>query len=546
IVRLADKSRLDTPFLDISARVLSGGERGLLGFAFHPNFAENGEFFVNYTRPRTSLCTNAPPLGCTSDRNCETVVSRFRVMDGDPNLADPTSEEVLVEFCQPYSNHNAGQIAFSPLDGYLYIAIGDGGSGGDPCSSGQRANSLLGKMLRIDVDTQDEGLAYGIPADNPFVGEEGVRPEIWAFGLRNPWRFSFDSETGDMYIADVGQNAWEEINFQPGTSDGGENYEWRRREGDHNFNGGTSISAGVEVSPIYEYPHGGGAFRGCSITGGVVYRGCRMPEFQGVYFFADYCNDWIASMRVVDGGVTERQDRTAELSAGIAPRRINSVSSFGTDANGEIYVTTLDSAVYRIIPTSTVNFRPVAEAVSEPESGDVTLEDGEARVIVDGSNSDDGNDGTQELTFSWSRATGPDTLQILSPDDVRTEVVFVEEGRYRLRLTVSDGDLSDTDLITIDVEPGGTAYVRGDANTDGKVDITDGIFTLNFLFIGGRGPDCFAAADLDSNLRVELTDAVFEFNFLFLGGPAPGAPFPECGIEGADGIECDAFLPCAS
>ena len=213
---LQDGQQLDTPFLDVSDRVspeaLGSGysERGLLGLAFHPNYAENGVFFINYT-----------------DRNGTSVTSRFSVSADDPNVADAASEEQLLMVEQPFANHNGGHLAFGP-DGYLYLALGDGGSGGDPQNNAQNLSTLLGTILRLDVDA-DEG--YAIPDDNPFVAQDDARPEIWAWGLRNPWRFSFDRETGDLYIADVGQNEWEEVNFQPASSPGGENYGWNPYEG---------------------------------------------------------------------------------------------------------------------------------------------------------------------------------------------------------------------------------------------------------------------------------------------------------------------------
>ncbi|MEM7234075.1 MAG: PQQ-dependent sugar dehydrogenase, partial [Planctomycetota bacterium] len=235
-------------------------------------------------------------------------------------------------------------------DGYLYIATGDGGSGGDPCGSGQREESFLGKILRIDVDSESEGKNYGIPADNPFVGEDDILPEIWSLGLRNPWRFSFDPANGDMYIADVGQGAREEVSYQRGTSRGGENYEWKIREGSRSFQDGT-YGAGARQGPIYEYSHSSGALRGCSITGGVVYRGCRMPDLQGTYFFADYCSDWVATFRVEDGVATTPVNITAALNEGIAPDEVDDISAFGVDGRGEVYICDLGTKLFRIVPS---------------------------------------------------------------------------------------------------------------------------------------------------------------------------------------------------
>ena len=543
IIDLADDTLNAAPFLDIATLIRPGGERGLLGLAFHPNYAENGYFYVNYTRRAGAVCAESPPLGCLGNRDSETVIARYQVSAEDPNRADRDSELVVLSFCQPFGNHNAGQLAFGP-DGYLYIATGDGGSGGDPCNSGQTALSLLGKLLRIDVDNAPPDAAYSIPDDNPFVDDPNVRPEIWSLGLRNPWRFSFDAETGDLYIADVGQNAREEIDFEVAGSSGGANYGWRRLEGDGTFSGGTALGPGELTGPIYDYTHGGGAFRGCSVTGGVVYRGCRIPSLHGAYFLADYCNDWIGTFRVEDGAVTELQDRTADLNRGISPRRATAVSSFGTDAQGEVYVCSMPSSLYRIVHESTVNYRPTATIATDPDPADLVLENGRAVVVLDGSASDDGDGGEQGLTFEWEQTSGPDSV-IASPDEAITEVEFVEPGRYRYRLTVNDGELSAIDRVTVDVEDGAPRFIRGDANVDGIVDISDGVRVLGFLFL--FLPDglvtCNAALDTDDSGTVNITDGIYVLNFLFLGGPHPAPPFPTCGVE-PEPTDCVKYPHC--
>lgn len=299
-------------FLDIRDRVGSkGNEQGLLGLAFHPDFAANGFFYVNYT-----------------DRNGDTVIARFRA---EGNQADPGSEFVLLRIAQPYSNHNGGGLAFGP-DGYLYIGTGDGGSGGDPEGNGQNLGVLLGKMLRIDVDG---GEPYAIPPDNPFAGG-GARPEIWAYGLRNPWRYSFDAATGDLYIADVGQNLWEEINLQPAASPGGENYGWAILEGSHPFNG--EPIEGL-TNPIAEYDHG----EGCSVTGGYVVRDSRLPAWNGVYLYGDYCSGTIWGL-LPDGQGGSVTQPLFESGARI--------SSFGLDSQGRVYLVDHSGAVYRLDPAS--------------------------------------------------------------------------------------------------------------------------------------------------------------------------------------------------
>ncbi|MBZ0303982.1 MAG: PQQ-dependent sugar dehydrogenase [Anaerolineae bacterium] len=299
----------DTPFLDLSGLssqdILSGySERGLLGLAFHPNFAENGQFFIHY-----------------SDRSGGTVIARYQVSADDPNLADPNSGEILFTHSQPYPNHNGGQIAFGP-DGYLYIALGDGGSAGDPQNNAQNPSVLLGKILRIDVDN---GSPYAIPDDNPInTVNPNLAPEVWAWGLRNPYRFSFDQATGNLYIADVGQNQWEEINFQPAGSPGGQNYGWRVFEGNHPYSG--EADPGGTVAPVAEYSHS----NGCSVTGGYVYRGDSLPAMQGVYLYGDWCSGNIWALYPDAQATWQNVDFMS--GTGMA------ISAFGQDEAGEMYV----------------------------------------------------------------------------------------------------------------------------------------------------------------------------------------------------------------
>jgi glucose/arabinose dehydrogenase len=330
---LKDGVKLSTPFLDIEPLVLSQGdgggrEEGLLGLAFHPDYDANGWFFVYHT-----------------DTNGDNVVARYSRDATYPDLADPGTRQQVIFFPHPVrNNHNGGMLAFGPQDGYLYIGTGDGGGGCDPYDNALDGGSLLGKLLRLDVDS----LPYAIPLDNPFVGDAAVLDEVWALGLRNPWRFSFDRGNGDLYTGDVGQNEWEEIDYAPGTSPGGENYGWDAYEGSHcpNPSCGTSNCSSVadHTSPLYEYAH----TIGCSVTGGYVYRGCRIPDLHGTYFFADYCYDTIYSFRVVDGAVTEFTDRTAELDP--PGMTIANISSFGEDSRGEIYVVDLAGEVFKIVP----------------------------------------------------------------------------------------------------------------------------------------------------------------------------------------------------
>lgn len=344
---------LPTPFLDISDLVSCCGEQGLLGLAFHPDYTSNGFFYVDYT-----------------DNDGNTVVARYTV-SADPNVADPDSAQTVLTQVQPFSNHNGGQLAFgheSP-NPYLYIALGDGGSGGDPEDNGQNLNTWLGKILRVDINGDDfpgdPDRNYAVPPDNPFVTDPDALDEIWAYGLRNPWRCTFDRVTGDFFIADVGQSAWEEINFQPAASGGGENYGWDVLEGMHCFedqppgscndflNGGSTL-------PILEYNHS----LGCSVTGGYRYRGQLYPQLDGVYFYSDLCSGTIWGAIQDNKGRWVSQDL---LDSGLT------VTTFGEDEAGEVYVADYsDGVLYQIVgegtptPTPTVTATPTATVSPSP------------------------------------------------------------------------------------------------------------------------------------------------------------------------------------
>jgi glucose/arabinose dehydrogenase len=307
------------PFLDVSSRLSSGGERGLLGLAFHPQFATNRRFFVSYTNPRG-----------------DSQVAELRASSAD--AADPGTERVLLTQSQPFANHNGGGLAFDGT-GRLLVALGDGGSGGDPLGNGQRLDTLLGKILRIDVDA---AVPYAVPPDNPFRATPGAAPEIWAYGLRNPFRISVDRLTGDLYVGDVGQSRIEEIDVGLASRGGGENYGWNTAEGSQCYRPSTGCSTAGLTPPVYEYTHA----EGCSVTGGVVYRGCRMPDLAGSYFFGDFCTGFVRSFRLASGQATDLREWTAGL------RGIDSPTSFGLDAEGEAYVVDYDGEVYRLEPAS--------------------------------------------------------------------------------------------------------------------------------------------------------------------------------------------------
>jgi glucose/arabinose dehydrogenase len=354
ILIFVNGSVLPTPFLDISDLVGHDPEHGLLGLAFHPEYASNGFFYVDYTRVDDGA----------------TVVARYQVSAADPNAADPDSAQIVLTQAQPIGDHNGGTVAFGP-DGYLYLSIGDGGCCGDPLENGQNLETWLGKILRVDVNGDDfpgdPEHNYAVPPDNPFVGQPPTLPEIWAYGLRNPWRCSFDRTTGDFFIADVGQNTWEEVNFQPAASNGGENYGWNVLEGLHCFDDDPPGSCddflnGDSTLPILEYNHN----LGCSVTGGYRYRGQRYPDLESVYFYADFCTGRIWGVIQQGNGTWETQEL---LFAGF------SISTFGEDETGELYVVEYNedqSVLYRIAsaqgPSPTPSPTPVLTPTPIPSS----------------------------------------------------------------------------------------------------------------------------------------------------------------------------------
>jgi glucose/arabinose dehydrogenase len=313
---------LPTPFLDITGRVLYGGEEGLLSVAFHPSYATNHYFYVDYTRITAAGDT------------VYTMIERYTA-SADSNVADSASHKVILQITQPqpvatFPNHKGGLVMFGP-DGMLYIGMGDGGSGGDPGNRAQDRTTLLGKLLRIDVDGGDP---YAIPTGNPFKTGGGA-PEIWALGLRNPWRYAFDPQAGLLYIGDVGQTAWEEVDVEP-TTQAGLNYGWRIMEGAHCYNPSSCSSTGL-VLPAVEYDHSNGQ---CAIIGGFVYRGTRFPALAGQYFYSDLCAGWVRSFAYAGGAVTGQTSWTLDVS-------VSNPVSFGEDARGELYFVA-SNGVYRV------------------------------------------------------------------------------------------------------------------------------------------------------------------------------------------------------
>lgn len=312
---LQDGSINPEPFLDIRSLVGTFGmEQGLLSVAFHPDYKNNGYFFIDYT-----------------DREGDTVIARYSVSE-NPDVANPDSAKILLTIDQPYQNHNGGHLLFGP-DGYLYVGMGDGGSANDPENRAQNLGTLLGKILRLDVDNADP---YGVPPNNPFVNTPNARPEIWSYGWRNPWRMAFDPLTNDMYVADVGQNKYEEIDMEPAGSPGGLNYGWRLMEGFHCFNPAECDPSTLDVVlPVTEYDHS----QGCSVTGGFVYRGHDYPDLEGVYFYSDYCSGIVWGLRAEADG-SWSQARLLESGA--------RVTSFGQDESGEVYLVDQQGTIYRV------------------------------------------------------------------------------------------------------------------------------------------------------------------------------------------------------
>ncbi len=512
----AQGQRLDTPYLNIQSRVNSGAsERGLLGLVFHPDYAENGYFYVNYT-----------------NTSGHTRVSRFRVSAADPDVADPDSELVLISVNQPYANHNAGDLNFGP-DGYLYFGLGDGGSGGDPQNFSQNRQSLLGKMIRINVDS---GSPYAIPPDNPFVNDPSTLNEIWAIGLRNPWKFSFDRLTGDMWIGDVGQNAWEEIDFQPASSTGGENYGWRCYEGNNPYN-----TSGCQPASAYTFPvrvYANNFTNGCSVTGGFVYRGNAFPDLYGHYLYTDYCSGRIWSLTPNGaGGWTNRQ---------LTQVASSSFVSFGEDRNGELYLASLSGAVFRVRELCSP-FRVAGAATDETCAGDA---DGRIDLGID-------NPGATH-TITWSTGANTPSLSGLTAGTYSVSVTNSNNCTRAFTFTISNATpqapvvisqeitLCEGESATIEAPeaPQGAGYqwyIDGEP-VAGAVERSIGVsqpgdYTVAFRSAAG----CFSLPSAAVSVAVELfpVDLVVEtrgdtlfapdldrfiaFQWLFDGEPVPGA-----------------------
>lgn len=454
IVIVQGESLLPQPFLDIRERVNAAGfEQGLLSVAFHPRYSENGFFFVNYTNLQG-----------------DTVVERYQVSAGNPNQADPASRRTLLTIDQPFNNHNGGQLQFGP-DGFLYIGMGDGGGAFDPACRAQNTDTLLGKLLRIDVDQNVSSAPfYGIPADNPFRGAGGLPDEVWASGLRNPWRFSFDRETGDLWIGDVGQAQREEISFQPAASGGGENYGWKVMEGtrcsrrDACSDSVPQCDSPAYTDPVLEYDHE----TGCSVTGGYVYRGASLPQLRGTYFFGDFCTGQVwAAARQGNGFVVRRLAETA-----------GQLSAFGEDQAGELFLVTLTGRLLRLEREgggSTTEAERVGlfdPAGSRFHLKSANTQGGRVQIVRFGPR----RSGWTPLAGDWN-GDGQTTIGFYDPD----------ASTFRLKNALQGGG-SDV-LLAVDPPSNNVIAVAGDWDGDGDdtvglYDRTTGIFHLKNSLTG--------------------------------------------------------------
>ncbi len=403
-------------FLDLRDRVVTTSEMGLLGLAFHPNYEENGYFYVNYNIRRGGTLY--------------TVISRFTVDDEDANRADVESELVLMEFVQPFANHDGGQLAFGPDDGYLYIAVGDGGSGGDPLNSGQDLRSILGSILRIDVDNPDDGKNYGIPETNPFAGNSHYAQEIYAWGLRNPWRFSFDPPTGRLWAADVGQNMWEEIDI----IEKGGNYGWRVTEGWHCFEPSSNCDSIGLIGPVWEYSHNVGV----SITGGYVYRGSGVPDLEGMYIYGDFGSGHIWALDYqTDDDVTNIELANTNLA----------IATFGVDESNELYIGVFGKTIYKLVD-------PAGNVEEDDENVGGTLHPAEpnparSRVTVPYDLA-----AATEVTISLFNALGEEVMRLVEGKKeagnhrVEFDIADIPGGVYFVQMTTAGGRVSRKVSVT--------------------------------------------------------------------------------------------------
>jgi glucose/arabinose dehydrogenase len=472
-----------TPFLDISTRISSGGERGLLGLAFAPDYARRGYFYVNYTNPAGN-----------------TVISRFRRSAANADAADSASEQIIITIAQPFANHNGGQLAFG-RDGYLYVGMGDGGDAGDPGNRAQNPAELLGKILRIDVET-GRPYTYTVPASNPYVVRPGFRGEIWALGVRNPWRFSFDRLTADLYIADVGQGSFEEIDFQPVPSLGGQNYGWRIMEATHCFNPNPCNQTGLTL-PVIEYDHSAG---NCSVTGGYVYRAATFPRMQGLYFYGDFCSGRIWGL--------QRQNQ-AWVNTLLLDTAIQ-ISAFGEDEPGNVYVASYGTGqIFQLVdngpviapsPTpspATIHFQSTGYNAGEEGGYNIptVVRDGDTTtdIFVDYATSD----GTASERSDYTTARG--TLHFAPGETQKMFLVLITndlkaEGAEQFNLTLSNvrgaGSLGTPSTATFTITD-----LDNPNNTTNPLDVSDFFVRQHYRDFLNREGDTAGVAFWTNNIE---------------------------------------------
>jgi glucose/arabinose dehydrogenase len=437
---LRDSAIVGTPFINLAGRIISsGGEQGLLSMAFHPLYETNRMFFVYYTNTAGDI-----------------EIARFRANPDNPDIADDTSGKILLTIPKGPTNHNGGKLNFGP-DGYLYFATGDGGGGGDPDNNAQNGNSLLGKVIRLDVDSIETAPYYTIPPTNPYIPDPNVRDEIWALGLRNPWRWSFDRQTNDMWIADVGQDNWEEVNWRPAGSTGNINYGWRCYEGNHAHNTTGCLAQGSYISPIYEYPHN--ASGGISVTGGYVYRGTRFGNLNGYYLMSDFGSGhlWkIASNGAGGWNVSQQQNA------------LGSVVSYGEAEDGELFASTISGTLYRVtsvadapLPVTLLSFQ------AQPGNGVVNLS---------WETSFEQNIKQFEVEFSEDNIDFSQAGVVKALNNVRGEVYRFEHTvfnkqrvYYRLKMVDLDGSIEYSRTLTVEITGSARNYVFPTIGTNGTI-----------------------------------------------------------------------------
>ena len=478
---------LASPFLNLTSRVSAGAEQGLLSIAFHPNYKVNRRLFANFT-----------------DSRGNTIIARFAASATNPDVVDASTERLLLTITQPFPTHNGGQLAFGP-DGYLYVGMGDGGGVADPFESAQSDTTLLGKMLRLDIDRETAPF-YAVPPSNPNPGAGPVRGLIWAKGMRNPWRFSFDRLSGDLYTADVGENQREEVNVTPVTSTGGENYGWDIFEGSQCFEPEPLFfscpSLSAYVAPVHEYDH----THGCAVTGGFVYRGCALPDLHGTYFFSDYCTAFVRTFEVSGGLAQNLVDRTADVVPG-GGLSIDTVTSFGEDARGELYIADQGGEIFKLVPalaTNTPSPTPTSTWTSPPT-------DTPTPTATDTATATATLTATDTATASPTDTAVPPTPTETFIDETPTAIVAPATSTPVVPTSTAVLPTSTpmrTPTRTATPTPLPSTPCAGDVDGNGRVGVNDLALVTRALFSSPGRPRWNPAADLNHNGVVDLVDVL--------------------------------------